>query len=66
MSTLAHTRQVIPITDARTGDTHLVSEDAWAAGCRAGRFTAVCGSDVLAASLTTNSEHSCQRQVESR
>jgi hypothetical protein len=41
------------LTDARSRRTHLVTEAAFAAGWRTGRYPAVCGNEVLAASLTT-------------
>lgn len=43
---------VVRMTDGRTGEAHLVTEDAVIAGCRAGRYPAVCGVEVLPASLT--------------
>lgn len=49
-----------PVTDAGSLTAHLVSEDALAAGRRAGRFQAVCGERVLAASLTTQERTHCQ------
>jgi hypothetical protein len=42
---------VFAVTDARTGSAHLVTEDGMAAGRRAGHYPAVCGVEVLAASL---------------
>ncbi|MGH3939921.1 MAG: hypothetical protein ACRDTG_15080 [Pseudonocardiaceae bacterium] len=44
---------VLAITDARTRSAHLITDEAFTAGCRAGRYLAACGADVLAASLTT-------------
>ena len=52
--------RVVTVTDARTGDEHLVTDDAIAAGLRAGRYHAVCGEMVLAASLTTEPAHHCR------
>jgi hypothetical protein len=48
------------MTDARTGVAHLVTDDAAAAGRRAGRYRAMCGADVLAASLTTPESGYCR------
>lgn len=48
------------VTDASTLSAHLVSEGALAAGRRAGRFQAVCGDTVLAASLTAQERTHCQ------
>jgi hypothetical protein len=49
------------LTDARSGRTHLVTEAAFATGCRAGLYSAVCGDEVLAASLTTPGVGCCRR-----
>lgn len=49
-----------PVTDAGTLSAHLVSEGALASGRRAGRFQAVCGDTVLAASLTAQERTHCQ------
>ena len=44
----------LAMTDATTGTAHLVTDESVAAGRRAGgRYVAVCGAQVLAASLTT-------------
>lgn len=48
----AETSGAIPVADTRTGGMHLITEDAIVAGRRAGRYMAVCGVEVLAASLT--------------
>lgn len=51
-STLTRPPLLLTMTDAHTGDAHLVTEEAVIAGRRAGRYVAVCGSKVLAASMT--------------
>lgn len=50
---------VIAVTDVG-GTAHLVTDDAMAAGRRAGRYVAVCGSEVIAASLTTPESRHCR------
>ena len=47
------------VTDTE-GTAHLVAEEAMAAGRRGGRYLAVCGTQVLAASLTTPEHGSCR------
>lgn len=47
------------VTD-NAGTAHLVAEDAMAAGGHAGRYLAVCGDQVLAASLTTPEGGCCR------
>lgn len=42
------------------GTAHLVTEHAMAAGRRAGRYAAVCGAEVLAASLTAVERSHCR------
>jgi len=51
---LRHVIEVVPIaiTDARTGTAHLVTDSAAAWGRLAGGYVAVCGMQVLAASLS--------------
>ena len=49
------------VTDAPTLGAHLVAEDAILAGRRAGRYRAVCGSVVLAASLTAEEHGHCKK-----
>ncbi|MGH3903795.1 MAG: hypothetical protein ACRDTE_06355 [Pseudonocardiaceae bacterium] len=49
----------IPITDARTGSAHLVTEEAIAAGRRVGRYVTVCDTEALAASLTAEADRFC-------
>lgn len=49
----------IPIIDARTGDAHLVTDEAMVAGRRAGRYVTVCGTVALAASLTAEADRLC-------
>jgi len=50
---------VFTVTD-NGGVAHLVTEEAMAAGRPMGRYLAVCGSSVLAASLTTPECGSCR------
>lgn len=51
----------IPVTDARDGTAPLVADDAVAAGRRAGgRYVAVCGVEILAASLATPERTHCR------
>ncbi|MGH3903409.1 MAG: hypothetical protein ACRDTE_04335 [Pseudonocardiaceae bacterium] len=59
MSALTAAR-VIAVTDL-SGCTHLVAEDRFITGCRAGRFVAVCGDQVLAASLATEERERCSK-----
>ncbi|HEY6423832.1 MAG TPA: hypothetical protein VIY28_11405 [Pseudonocardiaceae bacterium] len=57
----AEAPRVIAITDARTYRAHLVSDAAAAAGrADVGRYVAVCGMVVLAASLTTPDTSFCR------
>jgi len=58
---LRHVIEVVPIaiTDARTGTAHLVTDSAAAWGRLAGGYVAVCGMQVLAASLTTPETAMC-------
>ena len=59
-SLAVETPHVIPMVDARTRRAHLVTDDAVAAGrADAGRYAAVCGAVVLAASLTTPEASYC-------
>lgn len=51
---------VLTMTDARTGDAHLVTEDAMLTGRQAGRYASVCGAEVLPASLTTAERGYCR------
>jgi len=51
---------VIAITDARTGTDHLVTDAATAMGLSSGRYLAVCGARVLAASLTAPPAGTCR------
>lgn len=44
-----------------TGVEHLVSDEAMAAGRRAGRYVAACGAEVIAASLTAPEFSRCRR-----
>jgi hypothetical protein len=51
----------LAMTDATTGTAHLVTDESVAAGRRAGgRYVAVCGAQVLAASLTMPERDQCQ------
>jgi hypothetical protein len=50
---------VFAVTD-NAGVEHLVTEEAMAAGRPIGRYVAVCGAPVLAASLTTPECSSCR------
>lgn len=55
-------RPVMVMTDGRTGTGHHVTDQAFAAGRRAGgRYVAVCGLPVLPASLTTPARGHCPR-----
>ncbi|MGH4016606.1 MAG: hypothetical protein ACRDSL_22275 [Pseudonocardiaceae bacterium] len=58
------TRHVVEMVDAQTGRAHLVRDDAVLAGRRAGRYVAVCGAAVLAASLTVPTEKYCRSCLE--
>ncbi|MDQ3153273.1 MAG: hypothetical protein M3R63_16680, partial [Actinomycetota bacterium] len=51
--------KVTDVTDARTHRSHLVTDDASTAGRRSGRYEALCGAIVLAASLTTPDRDRC-------
>ncbi|MGH4010892.1 MAG: hypothetical protein ACRDTH_22495 [Pseudonocardiaceae bacterium] len=51
---------LLAVTDAQTSLAHLVTVQAMAAGRLHGRYTAVCGYPVLAASLTAPASGSCQ------
>ncbi|MGH3939919.1 MAG: hypothetical protein ACRDTG_15070 [Pseudonocardiaceae bacterium] len=51
---------VVAITDAHTHSAHLITDEAFAAGCRAGRYLATCGAEVLTASLTTPERGYCE------
>ncbi|MGH9302261.1 MAG: hypothetical protein ACRD0E_10300, partial [Acidimicrobiales bacterium] len=59
MSTPMMTREVFPLVDGRTGGVHWVASDAVDAGRRGGRYRAVCGVVVLAASLAAPVEAYC-------
>lgn len=47
------------MTDTRTVVAHLVTDDAVAAGRRAGRYVGVCGAIVLPGSLKEDTNRSC-------
>ncbi|MGQ0777300.1 MAG: hypothetical protein ACT4NY_23275 [Pseudonocardiales bacterium] len=51
---------VVAITDTRTRSAHLITDEAFAAGCRAGRYVAACGAEVFTASLTTPERGYCE------
>lgn len=57
-------RHLFPLLDAHTADTHLVTNDAVVAGRRAGSYLAVCGTVVLAASLTAPEDKYCRSCTE--
>lgn len=61
MSALTAARVIAVTNDA--GPTHLVTEDRFTTGCRSGRFVALCGAQMLAASLTTEERERCSRCV---
>jgi hypothetical protein len=48
------------VTDARTRVEHLVPDESLVAQRHAGRFLAVCGAEVLAASLTDSGRGRCR------
>jgi hypothetical protein len=50
----------LTVTDV-AGVEHLVTDAAMAAGRRAGRYAAVCGAEVIAASLTAPESSRCRR-----
>ncbi|MGH3908913.1 MAG: hypothetical protein ACRDTE_32730, partial [Pseudonocardiaceae bacterium] len=52
---------LIEVTDAHTGDAHLVTDDAVRADRHTGSYAALCGDIVLAASLTAPEEGHCRR-----
>lgn len=54
------TGHVFALVDARTDSTHLVRDDAVVAGRLVGRYVAVCGAVVLAASLTAPGDKDCR------
>ena len=55
----AHHHRPIRIVDARTSMEHLVTDESVAAYRHAGRYLAVCGAQVLAASLTAPQRSRC-------
>jgi hypothetical protein len=56
---IATALRVTAVTDARTHRAHLVTDEASTAGRRSGRYKALCGAIVLAASLTTPDRGRC-------
>jgi hypothetical protein len=54
-------RCVVAMTDTRTVVAHLVSDEAVAAGRRAGRYVGVCGAVVLPGSLKEATDRYCRR-----
>ena len=60
-SVLTASPRPIAMTDATTGTAHRVTDESVAAGRRAGGiYVAVCGAQVLAASLTMPERDQCQ------
>jgi hypothetical protein len=55
----AHQHRQIRIVDARTSMEHLITDESVAAHRHAGRYLAVCGAQVLAASLTAPQRSRC-------
>lgn len=55
----AHTAALRAVTDAG-GLTHLVTDEAMVVGRRLGRYAACCGTEILAASLTTPEAGRCR------
>lgn len=53
------TPHVIKMTDTRTVVAHLVTDEAVAAGRRAGRYVGLCGADVLPGSLKEDTNRFC-------
>ena len=51
---------VLSVVDGRTGVLHLVAVEAAALHRRSGRYPALCGADVVSASLTTAPAQECQ------
>ncbi|MGH3848647.1 MAG: hypothetical protein ACRDRT_02900 [Pseudonocardiaceae bacterium] len=51
---------VVAMTDTRTVVTHLVTDEAVAAGRRTGRYVGVCGVAVLPGSLTEGTDRYCR------
>ena len=51
---------VLSVVDTCTGELHLVAIETAALHRRSGRYPALCGAEVPAASLTTASESRCQ------
>lgn len=54
----------LTVIDAQTGEAHQVADEAVDTGRSSGRYVAVCGTDVLAASLTTPAVKNCQSCAE--
>ncbi|MCA1676996.1 MAG: hypothetical protein LC799_34070 [Actinobacteria bacterium] len=61
MSALTAARVIEVTNDA--GCSHLVAEDRFTTGCRTGRFIALCGDEVLTASLATAERERCSKCV---
>lgn len=51
---------VLSVVDTRTRESHLVAIETAALHRRSGRYPALCGSEVLTASLTTAAARDCQ------
>ena len=60
IGTVTPPRRVAELVDSWTGEAHLVREDAVVSGRQSGRYMAVCGTVVLAASLTTPAQQYCR------
>lgn len=59
-------RRCLPLVDAHTLMAHYLTDEAFAAGrLAAGRYVALCGRDVLPASLTVAEVEYCRRCVAS-
>lgn len=51
---------VLSMVDTRTRESHLVAIETAALHRRSGRYPALCGTEVITASLTTESARDCQ------
>lgn len=51
------------MTEVHTRSVHLMTDDAAVAGRRVGRYVAICGAEVLAASLATPESGYCRSCV---
>lgn len=57
-------RGMLSVVDARTGEAHQVTADSLDSGRVTGRYVAVCGAEVLAASLTAPPTRYCRSCAE--